>query len=434
MRKIVVAALPVMLGYSFPILGETIALACLAQYSLEAFAAIWPGFVVYFNTLMIPVGFLHYIRIPAAQEYARGRRDAVARLMLVGLTVVGVGTLAFVCLGANADWIFSLFGHPENIQPLEASYFRIMCFGAVFQMLVAAFEAFLLARSNQAPVFVVRSLGLIVNAALIPLLIFGLYGMPSLGIDGVAYASLISGVLMTLVYSVREPALRHIFGSWNYREYVSHLRRVTKFGLPSGIERGIEESGWTVVLLIIGTTGTFTLALANVAINLLELVLFPAIAFSEVLSVEIATRPREKRLVTGGLKVAALYGMTCLVGVMSLSNLVTEMYLSGASPPPGTSAEALYSQFFWLIGLCMIAGPLFHVANAVLLAKDDTFFTMAIMLVSVVTVLLGPLLYLSFKGLIQPTTGWALFFAHLVFIGIANGWRYNFRWRKPANV
>jgi MATE family multidrug resistance protein len=439
-RDVLVASLPVALSYGSTIAYESIALICLARYSDEAFAAIFPGFVVYFNLLMLPVGVIKYLRIEAAGEIGRSHAERVGQLLWLGFTLAVISAAGFLLLAYFSTEIFALIGHAPQLQALESAYFKVMCYGVLFQLAVSAFEALYLAIGKRKTLLLVQLGGICVNLLLTPAFIFGWGFVPELGIEGAGYATVTASILILGTYCLHA----HWSGELARYQLLSaprftrrQLTKVLRIGFPSGIERVFEELTWTILLLVIGRFGVFALALSNVAINILELAYFPMIALGEVLSVDIAillardARRQARSLVTSVLVFVLLYGIAWVLLLIQLDHVIRGFYFSGVDMPHAADVDAIFSNYFRILCLCIVFGAFYYVFNAVLTARDDTAFPMAVMLVLFVSVFCAPVYFLLIERGMGVLWGWGIFLCNIALLCLVNGARY---YLKPERM
>jgi len=432
-KNILLGAVPIACSYGFTIANESIALIYLARYSSDAFAAIFPGFVVYYNTLMLPIGIVKYIRILIASELGKNAPEKSGPLLWLGLPISLSFASLFALLAWQAPGIFRLIGHPPQLQALEVSYFQVMCASVFFQLGVAAFESFYLAIGRRRTILVVEVIGVLTAAVVTPLLIFGVAGLPECGIKGAAYGSLVSAALMFSIYSVLskvDPRLRP-YDLLSARMFTrQQLFTLLRLGVPSGIERSFEELTWTILLLVIGRFGVFALALSNVAINILELAYFPMIALGEVLSVEIAKTQESgdtrqaTDLINSTLMAVLIYGVIWTLLLTFGAQSIRGFYFSGLDVSGVTAIETVFFNYFAILCCCILFGSFYYVFNSILMALGDTSFPMMAMLVSFAVVFCVPL----YVGLIEyglgVLWGWMFFLINVSLLALVNGIRY----------
>jgi len=140
------------------------------------------------------------ILILAAQYWGKQDIRSIKRIIAIGLHFsIGFSLLlTLVCLLLPTQ-ILSIFTSDPSVIATGADYLRIVCLSYLFfcvtQALIAAMRSVEVARIGM----LVSSISLFVNVGLNYVLIFGKLGLPAMGIQGAALATLISRIVETLV-------------------------------------------------------------------------------------------------------------------------------------------------------------------------------------------------------------------------------------------
>src|SRR5262249_28292537 len=133
----------------------------------------------------------NYATTFVAQYTGAGRHERVGPAVWQALYFSVLGGIAFLALLPLARPIMALGDHAPEIQELEVTYFRCLCFAAPPALIVAAANSFFAGRGDSWTVLLVDAVGMAVNAIMAVLLIFGYLGFPALGIAGAGWATVI---------------------------------------------------------------------------------------------------------------------------------------------------------------------------------------------------------------------------------------------------
>jgi putative MATE family efflux protein len=202
-------------------------------------------------------------RAIGAGDHARVKRLATDSLLLALLIVGAVAVSGMLTI----DPLFRLLGADETIRPYIREYMGIWYPGMVFVVVPMVGNNTIRATGDTRTPGLVMMIGALTNAALDPVLIFGLGPFPAMGIRGAATATLIGRSITFLVaiyvLAVREhlllftrPALRAVLRSW---------REVLFVGLPNAAARMIIPLGAGVVTRILSGFGPEAVAGYGVA-------------------------------------------------------------------------------------------------------------------------------------------------------------------------
>jgi MATE family multidrug resistance protein len=182
-----------------------------------------------------------------------------------------------------APALFSLSGHPPEVQRLEVIYFSILCAGAGLNVAAAALACFFSGRGYTRPVMAVSFLGMLFNIPLDYALINGLWVFPELGITGAGLATVASWGLMTFAYILLIFTRKNIarYNLWQNRGIDRDLFvRLLRFGVPGSLQFCLDVFAFTFFILMVGRIGTNELAATNIVFSINSLAFMPAMGFS----------------------------------------------------------------------------------------------------------------------------------------------------------
>lgn len=182
-------------------LVDTWFIARLGTLPLAAIGFIFPVVMVV-GTLSISLGVGAATRV--SQAIGAGDQDQVRRLTTDALLLSVLIVFAVSMLGYFfAESLFSLMGADDESFPIIMSYMRIWFAGCTFMTVPMVGSACLRAKGDTRTPAFIMSMAALLNLILDPLLIFGLFGFPAMGVAGAALATIISrGITLVLTLSV----------------------------------------------------------------------------------------------------------------------------------------------------------------------------------------------------------------------------------------
>ena len=131
------------------------------------------------------------------------------------------------------------------------------------------FRFFVIGNQKTRAQLVVTLSGLMVNLILNPLFANGLWGVPQLGLSGIAIATMISYMVMNVmmfVYIQYHPNFRGLDPFVRlWRLDFQLMRRIIRLGVPNAIIVMSETGMFVIAGFMIGTFGTAALASAGIA-------------------------------------------------------------------------------------------------------------------------------------------------------------------------
>ena len=286
-RDVLRIALPLILSTSAFTLQMFIDRVFLMWYGSEAMSAAAYGGILSFTFYSLFLGTATYVNTFVAQYEGSGQKQRVGASVWQGIYFsIGAGFLMFFV--SFLAWpLVKLAGHDPIVQPHEAVYFRILCFGATFSLVSSTLSCFYTGRGKTWTVMWVNIAATIVNIILDYGLIFGNFGLPRLGIAGAAIATVASGAFTFLVYIKLffQHEYREVYGSLSKWRFDKELfLRQMYYGLPSGVQFMLDIFGFTLFITFVGRISALCLAASSMAFQINSLSFLPMIGFSIAVS------------------------------------------------------------------------------------------------------------------------------------------------------
>jgi len=206
--------------------------------------------------------------------------DHVATQTLLTIVFVSIvlGALGF----ALAPWILHRLGVAPDVYANALAFMRVIFVALPFTFIYAMVQALLRGVGEvKAPLFIVAGT-VLVNFALDPILIFGKFGAPVLGVMGAAIATLISQLLASIV------SMRLLFGGRfgihvHWRDFApdfAFVKRAFLLGYPASIEQSARGLGMTAMIFLVTSFGTVATASFGVSANVFNVAVIPAMGLA----------------------------------------------------------------------------------------------------------------------------------------------------------
>jgi MATE family multidrug resistance protein len=280
-------AVPLILSMIGLVIMQFIDALFLSWYSADAVAAVVPAGMA--ATLVISpfqgtVGFTaifvaHYVGAKCPQRAFSTVWQGIYLSLISGLIVFIIGFFATP--------LFSWAGHGEQVKNFEIQYFSILCWFALTTIIGSALAGFFSGLGRTRTLMVVQLLGLAINTLLDYCLIFGKWGFPVFGVSGAAIATVIAqGFVAMMLFILFLFFNGRIGNSWKDRKFEPKLlKRLVRFGFPSGLRFASEMLAWTLFILFIGRIGIDELAATNIAFRLNGFAFFPIIGLGQAVGI-----------------------------------------------------------------------------------------------------------------------------------------------------
>lgn len=274
---------------------------------------------LYWTLVCMPIGIAGMTGAIVAQLVGSGKEQQVGRFLwqTVWFALAVVPLLAII--GLTAPWWFEVSGQPPELIDAEATYLRILTFGAVGSLIETALGGFF-SGTQRTRIIMWSSLATgLLNIVLDVWFIFGGLGIPALGIAGAAAASVVAfwakaviyiAVLLAPTFEDRYHIRRGL--AWDF----SLLSKLLYFGIPAGLQYLTEAGVFTLIVLNIGQLGDLPLRATTMAIN------FNMVAFIPLIGVSIATSVLVGHHLTSSGPAAAITAVRSALGIALTYSMV----------------------------------------------------------------------------------------------------------------
>lgn len=163
-----------------------------ARYSQEALTAVSLAFPIQNIILAVAIGTGVGINSLIARRLGEKKKNEANQVVSHGILLAIVTAFVFIFLGLICiKPFFHIFTKDEAIFQMGCDYTYIVTLFAVGVFVHIAIEKVLQATGKMIFPMIMQAIGAIVNIILDPILIFGLFGFPQMGVRGAAIATVI---------------------------------------------------------------------------------------------------------------------------------------------------------------------------------------------------------------------------------------------------
>ena len=326
-RLIISMSLPMMASMLVQALYNIVDSIFVSQINEQALTAVTMVFPM--QTLMIAVGSGTGVGINAMLSKSLGekrfdRSDAAAN---TGLLLIFFSYIGFLLLGlfAAGPFLRTQTSDPQIIE-YGVTYLRIVCclsFGLLFQM---TFERLLQSTGMTFYSMVSQMTGAIFNIIFDPILIFGYFGFPKLGVAGAAYATVFGqmiGAVIGLVCNIKKNREIHLSFRKILKPEMETIRRIYFVGVPSILMMSIGSvMSYLMNRILSGFSSTAT-AVFGVYFKLQSFFFMPVFGLNNglipVLAYNYGARKRER------IDEALKFSFMLAFGIMLCGTLIFEI-------------------------------------------------------------------------------------------------------------
>lgn len=304
---------------------DTPAIKNMGDYASNALTLAFP-----IQMLMVAVGVGTGVGINAllSRYIGAGQKDKAGKI--AGNSIfLGICTyiifLVFSILGINV-YVSSQTSDPIIIE-MTTSYLKIcttLSFGITMYLV---FEKLLQATGRTIQTTIAQITGACVNIILDPIMIFGYFGMPSMGIEGAAYATVIGQCVTCLIDMV----FHFKYNNRDFETKISYIKpdvkiikEIYKIGIPAIIMQALMSFTTYGVNIIFGQVSTSAVTAYGIYYKIQQFVFFAAFGMNNAMIPVIAFNygMKNKKRIKQGIK----YGILYTVAIMAVGLIILQIF------------------------------------------------------------------------------------------------------------
>ena len=403
-RLLITMSLPMMVSMLVQALYNIVDSIFVAQIEEKALTAVSLAFPV--QVLMIAMGVGTAVGINALLSRHLGEKefekvDSVARN---GIFLILVTYVLFFLIGMFGVGIFYTSQTSDTvIIKYGVDYLTIVCLGSFGVFSQCTFEKLLQSTGRTFPAMITQGTGAVLNIILDPILIFGYFGMPKMGVAGAALATVIGqcvAAAFAVVMNVKVNTEINI-NMKGFRPDGKVIRQIYKIGVPSIIMQAIGSvMTYGMNRILISFTDTAT-AVFGAYFKLQSFVFMPIFGLNSGMVSILAYNygAGQKERVVRTYKLALCYAAAIMVaGTVVIFCIPDRLLLlfkaSETMLGIGVPALRIISSCFPVAAFCIVTGSLFQ-------ALGYAWYTMVNSICRQLIALLPAAYFLSLTGNLQ---------------------------------
>ncbi len=325
LRSLFVLGLPIMGANVLQMAYQFIDAFWVGRLGAAAVAAVSISAPIMFLMISAGLGFA-IAGTTLISQYAGARDHAMVNHVAAQtlLTMVAISAILGAAGFVLAPGLLRLLGVAPDVYDNALIFLRVSFVSLPFGFAYFMFQGLMRGVGEATvPLYIVAGT-VAVNFVLVPLLTFGMFGFPELGILGAALATMTAQGLAAFVGL-------YLLGSGRYgiriiwREFrpdFAFIKRAFLLGYPASIEQSARGLGLTIMTFLIVSFGTITTAAYGIGANVLNFVIVPAMGLSMATSVlvgqNIGAGQIERAEKIAGVSAWISFGALSAIGLLSL--------------------------------------------------------------------------------------------------------------------
>ena len=359
LRAMLALALPVAFQQLIGAGLNMIDVLMVGQLGETSVAALGLANQIFFLLILFLFGITSGMSIFTAQFWGKGEVEQIRHVLGICLTIA-VSVAALVSLAALAvpEKLMGFYTEDPAVIQLGSDYLRIVGLSYIFTAISISYISVLRSITQVTLTVVASVLALVLKTTLAYLFIFGVAGLPALGVRGAALGTCVGWIfesllLLLFVYMRKTPLAANPLSLFRFDR--TFLVKVLKTSLPAAANEILWSFGITTYNAVYARIGTDAIAAVNINATIEELMFVLFIGLGNACAVMVGNK-----IGAGGKDLAFEYGrrfailgvgvaLAAGVIVFSIRGIVVSLYqISPSAAQDLRSLMLVYSLSAWL--------------------------------------------------------------------------------------
>ncbi len=346
---------------------DSIYVARIEEYALTAVSLAFP-----LQNLMIAVGVGIGVGVNAwlSKHLGEKQPEQANRVAMNGLVLEVIAYMLFVLIGLFGiePFLRSQTDIPEIIEYGE-TYLSICMFCSFGLFTQVICERLLIATGRTVLSMITQATGAIINIVLDPILIFGYFGIPAMGMAGAAWATVIGqivGAVLGLGFNLfKNPDIQ--LKMKGFKVQLGVIKRILSVGVPSIIMSSV-GSVMTFLMnqILMGFSSTAT-TVFGVYFKLQSFAFMPVFGLNNgmvpILAYNYGARRKDRMM--GVIKLAMVYAVCIMLVCLAVFQMIPDQLLllfdaSENMLAMGVPALRIISLSYIFAGICVVGSSVFQ--------------------------------------------------------------------------
>jgi putative MATE family efflux protein len=271
-------AIPASIGMFFNTMFNVVDTYFSGLISTEAIAALSLSFPVFFVILAVGFGISTGTTALIANALGAGDESKAQLYAIQSVSFTILLSMMLTLLGLySAPFLFGFLGAKGSYLAIALSYINIIFYGLVFFSLTFVLNAILTAQGDTKSFRNALIIGFFLNLIFDPWFIYGGFGLPAMGLTGVAWATILIQLFSTLFMGMRvlQSGLicRECWGMFIPRR--NYFIDIAKQGFPASLNTMSIAIGIFIITWFISKYGQTAVAAYGIATRVDQIALLP---------------------------------------------------------------------------------------------------------------------------------------------------------------
>ena len=276
-------SLPAMFSMLIQALYNIVDSYFVAQVSEKAVSALSLAYPIQNLLIAFAVGTAAGVTSLISRRLGQDRREEAESTATHGVVLSIITWLVFAIFGMFFTTpFFRMFESDPEIVHMGNQYLSICCIFAFGQFVVTMLEKILQATGNMFWPMMFQLVGAATNIVVDPILIFGWFGLPAMGVTGAAIATVggqILSMLLAIVVVARHPSIRISFKGFRFRGNI--VKDIYAVGIPAIVVQAISTVMNMAINAILAVFSTAAYTVFGLYFKLRSFVFMPVLGLNQ---------------------------------------------------------------------------------------------------------------------------------------------------------
>jgi len=400
------------LGMSLPVIFSMLVQAMynvvdsifVSRVGEEALTAVSLAFPIQLIVIAAFVGLSTGVSSAVSRKLGEKNHDAAVQVAEHGIFIGIILYVLVAIIGlVLAGFFFQNFTKDTLVVENASTYIRIVTVFSFGAILSHSARAVLQGTGDMIKPMIAQLFGAILNIILDPILIFGWFGLPAMGVKGAAIATVIAQIVaMTFVWILLYSGKSIIKPKVKGFKFDSHIvSQILMVGIPSALMQGLASVMLAVMNLILASFGDSAIAVMGVYFRVQSMVFMPifglAIGTMPVIGYNFGAKNKDRMIkaVKFSSIVAVCFMSTCFIIFQLFAGSMIEVFKPTAEMLEiGVKAFRTISLIYPLVGVTIILSTSMQ-------GLGKAYYSLVISVVRQIVILLPAAYILSKQGSID---------------------------------
>lgn len=321
------------------------------------------------------------IAMVVSHAIGQGKTGDLGKILRQGWILSFILSIPMTIIFWNVGPILRFFHQQESLVALTEPYFHTLSFGVLPGMLFVSFLQLVVGTGKPRIVFYFSLINIVFLLAPGYLLMFGKFGLPRLGIVGMAYANVIVSWLslaMGIAYLLLNPHYKTLEIFKLVKEDFYYLKKILQLGVPMMVHFISEFSAFSFSAIMVGWLGQVPLAALQIVNQLNATFIMIPFGIAQASSVLIGrylgqdNKYAIKLYSHASLLIGIVFAAVVTVIYLLFPKTMMAIYSVNITDPANA---ALIQTTIWLFAICAISqlfDSIRNIATGILRGFHDT--------------------------------------------------------------